>query len=135
MSRIRLAVKENVLTDPGKVTPKMYEDYLELLGRGWVAEVDGVIAGFSYANRTDASIWALFVSEEYEGRGLARELLTLATAWLFEQGADRVRLSTGVATRADRFYAAQEWTREYVDGGDVFYSLGRVPRDLHGDAA
>ena len=123
MSKIRLAVSENVLSDPSRITVKMYEDYLELLGRGWVAEVDGVIAGFSYANKVNSSIWALFIAPEYEGQGLAKELLAMATGWLFEQGHEFVRLSTGIETRADRFYAAQGWARERVEGGDVFYSL------------
>jgi GNAT superfamily N-acetyltransferase len=123
MSKIRLGVRENVLTDPSRITEQMYEDYLELLGRGWVAEVDGAVAGFCYANRTNSSIWALFISEEYEGRGLARRLLDMAVRWLFEQGQECVRLSTGAGTRADLFYASQGWTRERVDGSDVFYVL------------
>ena len=100
MSRIRLDVRENVLSNPGRITQQMYEDYLELLGRGWVAEVDGRIVGFSYANKTDASIWALFMAPDHEGRGIARHLLTLAVDWLFEQGNEKVRLSTGMDTRA-----------------------------------
>jgi len=28
-------------SDPSRVTRKMYEDYLETAGRGWVAEIDG----------------------------------------------------------------------------------------------
>jgi GNAT superfamily N-acetyltransferase len=126
MSKIRLAVGENILTDPSRVTEKMYEDYLELLGRGWVAEVDGVVAGFCYANKTNSTIWALFISKQYEGRGIAKHLLNLAVKWLFEQGQEFVRLSTGAETRADRFYASQGWTRERVDGQEVFYLLGKV---------
>ena len=127
MSTIRLAVTENVLSNPGRITTQMYEDYLELLGRGWVAEIDGVIAGFSYANKTDGSIWALFISPEHEGRGLAKRLLEMAVSWLFEQGLDSVHLSTGADTRADRFYAMQGWTRERVEGGDAFYLLRKFP--------
>jgi GNAT superfamily N-acetyltransferase len=123
MSKIRLAVRENVLSDPGKVTVQMYEDYLERLGRGWLAEVGGMVAGFCYADKTDASIWALFVAQEYEGRGIARQLLPLAVDWLFAQGGDTVRLSTAAGTRADRFYAAQGWNRERVEGNNAFYSL------------
>ncbi|MES2351140.1 MAG: GNAT family N-acetyltransferase [Pseudomonadota bacterium] len=123
MSTIRLAVGENVLSDPGRITVQMYEDYLELLGRGWVAEVDGSVAGFCYANKTNASIWALFIAPEYEGRGLAKQLLNMAVEWLFEQGQEFVRLSTGAGTRADSFYALQGWTRERVDGNEVFYLL------------
>jgi GNAT superfamily N-acetyltransferase len=126
MSKIRLSVTENVLSDPSRITQQMYEDYLELLGRGWVAEVDGEVAGFSYANSTDASIWALFISPEYEGRGLAKRLLTMAVSWLFEQGWPQVRLSTGAGTRADRFYAAQGWLKERIERNDVFYRLPAI---------
>ncbi len=121
MSTIRLAVRENVLSDPNRISQKMYEDYLDKLGRGWVAEIDGVIVGFSYANKTDASIWALFMSPEYEGRGLAKQLLNMAVGWLFEQGHEIVRLSTSSGTRADRFYAAQGWTLERIEGIDSCY--------------
>jgi hypothetical protein len=30
MSRIRFSVTENVLSDPGRITRQMYEDYLDL---------------------------------------------------------------------------------------------------------
>jgi hypothetical protein len=43
-----------------------------------------------------------------------------------------VPLSTARGTRADRFYAAQGWTRERVDGNDVFYCLGRTEALLIG---
>lgn len=123
MSAIRLGVTENVLSDPSKVTEQMYRDYLELLGRGWVAEVDGVIAGFSYAAKDDASIWALFVAQPYEGRGIGKALLRLAVDWLFEQGCDRVQLSTTADTRADRFYAAQGWTRHTINERNAGFTL------------
>ncbi len=86
MTRIRLAVTENVLRDPTRITPQMYADFLEKDGRGWVALVDGEIVAFSYANKIDGSIWALFVDPRYEGQGLGKQLLSLATAWLFSLG-------------------------------------------------
>jgi GNAT superfamily N-acetyltransferase len=125
MSRIRLAVTENVLRDPARITVAMYEDYLDRSGRGWVAEADGVIVGFSYADNVNASIWALFIQPGQEGRGLGQALLDLATTWLFEQGHDRVRLTTGAATRADRFYAARGWRREPVSESEIAYTLAR----------
>lgn len=67
MSRIRLAVTENRLRDPARITRQMYEDFLERDGRGWVAQLDGATVAFSYANRTDGSIWALFVEPAQEG--------------------------------------------------------------------
>ncbi len=127
MSRIRIAVKENALSDPARITDAMYRDYLARLGRGWVAELGGEIVGFSYADRTDASIWALFVDPAREGLGAGKQLLRLAAAWLFELGFDEVRLGTAAHTRADRFYAAQGWTREDMKNDvEVWYRLRRA---------
>jgi hypothetical protein len=67
MSRIRLSVAENVLSDPSRVTAQMYEDFLEKSGRGWVAEDKGEIVAFCYADKENASIWALFVCPGHEG--------------------------------------------------------------------
>ena len=126
MSRIRIAVKENALSNPGRITEAMYRDYLDALGRGWVAEQGGEIIGFSYADRTDSTIWALFVDPEREGLGAGKRLLRLAVDWLFEIGNAEVRLGTAAHTRADRFYAAQGWTREGMkDDVEVWYRLRR----------
>ncbi len=127
MSAIRLAVTENRLSNPARITPQMYEDYLDELGCGLVADIDGKIAGFAYADKTDGSIWALFVSPEYEGRGIARGLLPLATQWLFSLGIDEITLSTSAGTRADRFYAAQGWTCTGMQNAtDIGYRLKRL---------
>ena len=125
MSRVRLSVFENRLRDPARVTPRMYEDFLEKDGRGWIAQVDGVTVAFSYANRLDGSIWALFVDPAHEGKGLAKALLGLTTAWLFEQGFAEITLDTGAGTRADLFYARQGWTRDDAGAADVRYTLAR----------
>jgi len=130
MSAIRLAVRENVLSDPARVTPQMYEDYLDRAGRGWVAEVDGVLAAFCYADRAQSSIWALFVSPSYEGQDLGKALLALAVAWLFDLGHEHITLGTGPGTRADGFYAAQGWTRIAGNGREIAYRL-----DRHGQSA
>lgn len=123
MSDIRLAVTENVLSDPGRVTGQMYEDYLNLCGRGWVAEIDGVVVAFCYAARNDGSIWALFVRPGHEGQGLAKRLLDMAVAWIFELGHPCARLDTGAGTRADRFYALRGWERNVVSEGKVAFTL------------
>lgn len=125
MLRIRHRVRENRLSDPTSVTPAMCRDYLDRLGRAWVAEQDGQIIGFSYADRT-GSIWALFVDPAHEGLGAGKRLLRLAADWLFEIGHDELRLGTEANTRADRFYAAQGWTRgEMKDDVEVWYRLRR----------
>ena len=125
MSRIRLAVTENALRDPTRITVAMYEDYLERSGRGWVAEADGVIVGFCYADNVNASIWALFIQPGQEGRGLGKALLERAANWLFAQGHAQIRLTTGAGTRADRFYAAQGWRSAPVSATEIAYTLAR----------
>ena len=111
MSRIRLAVKENILSDPSKVTRQMYRDYLDTLGRAWVCEADGAVAGFCYVVKHDAAIWALFVDPAFEGLGIASRLLELGCAWLRDAGHVTAILSTTPGTRADHFYAARGWKR------------------------
>lgn len=125
MSAIRLAVSENRLRDPSRVTSAMYEDFLERDGCGWVAQIDEAVVAFSYANRTDGTIWALFVAPEHEGKGLAQRLLALATQWLFSQGFEQIALETGADTRADRFYSRQGWQRMAIEEGNVRYLLDR----------
>lgn len=123
MMQIRLAVKENMLSNPARITVQMCVDYLDKLGRGWVCELDGRIIGFSYAAKEDSSIWALFVQPEFEGRGAGKGLLELATDYLFRLGNDSVRLGTQAHTRADAFYLAQGWQRgDMLDEIEVAYS-------------
>jgi GNAT superfamily N-acetyltransferase len=134
MSTVRLAVTENRLRDPGRISYDMYVDYLEKLGQSWVCELDGRIAGFGSANKAESFIWALFVDPAFEGRGIGKQLLTMMTGYLFALGHQTITLSTGAATRADAFYAAQGWQRSVAaDAADVQYALHKPPgdRDVH----
>ena len=126
MSKVRLSVEENVLSNSALITLQMYEDYLEKLGRGWVCEDNEQIIGFSYAVSENNSIWALFVLPENEGKGVGKELLKLATEWLFSSGVSKVSLSTEINTRADGFYKSQGWIRGAMkDDYEVIYTLLR----------
>ncbi|HEY4555825.1 MAG TPA: GNAT family N-acetyltransferase [Lysobacter sp.] len=132
MHAIRMAVRENVLSDASWLTPEVYRGYLPGRGEGctWVAEVDGRIVGFSTARLFERDIWALFVDPAHEGRGIGRALLDAATAWLFARGADVIELGTSPATRADRFYLEAGWQRGALNGrGDVLYRLPRPSAD------
>lgn len=111
LSEVRLSVKENALSEPHRITRQMYESYLSTGGKGWLCEVGGQVVGFSVASLNDASIWALFVKPEHEGKGIGKRLLKLATDWLFANGALRIVLTTAPGTRADTWYQKQGWKR------------------------
>ena len=129
LSEVRLSVTENALSDPHRITPEMYADYLSVSGKGWLCEVDGRVVGFSVASLGDSSIWALFVRPGFEGRGIGTRLLGLATGWLFHMGAPSVSLSTGANTRADGLYQRRGWKRgEIRPDGEVGYRLDKPGR-------
>lgn len=124
---VRLSVRENILSDPKKITTEICEDFLNRRGKGWVVEIDENIAGFSIASLEDASIWALFVRPGFEGRGIGKELLGIAVEWLFANGVSEVHLTTDPGTRADSFYSKQGWSRgDTTADGEVRFSIRRT---------
>lgn len=108
MHQVRLSVRENRLSDPARVQPRDYEALLSR-GRGWVADIEGQIAGFAIADLERRSVWALFVRPAFEGRGIGRALHAAMIDWLFRAGAERVSLSTDPGTRAEAFYRSAGW--------------------------
>ena len=75
----------------------------------WVAEADGVVVGFSMAVRSERTVFALFVLDAWQGRGVGTRLLDAAVAWLRSHGVDRPWLKTGADTRAVAFYERRGW--------------------------
>lgn len=122
ITAVRLSVRENVLRDPTKVTHADYVAYLTEIGKGWVAEIDGRIVGFSFANRSGL-IWALFLRPGTEGRGIGKHLLRLCTDWLRSIGVRRAFLDTGPGTRAEEFYRRQGWEEVARDDLKVDFRL------------
>lgn len=111
MTRIRNAVKENPLVRT-VIGPEDYRRAMHEDGRAWVAFVGEEMAGFSCVRTVQGDIWALFMDERYEGRGIGRRLLDEATEWAFGEGLPRIRLTTGTDTRAERLYRVWGWTEE-----------------------
>ena len=94
--------------------------------KGWVAIDRGEIVGFSMADRDSRSLYALFVRPEFEGRGIGGGLYDLALQWLWDNGAERLWLTTSPGTKAAAFYERRGWIATDVDAfGDVRYELSR----------
>lgn len=128
MHRVRMSVRENRLADPALVQPRDYEAMLAERGRGWVAEVDGRVAGFAIGDASRMNVWALFVHPDAEGRGTGRRLHDAMMEWFFTSaGAERVWLSTDPGTRAERFYRAAGWRHAGPEpNGEARYEMSRV---------
>lgn len=109
MHEVRLSVRENVLSDPARITYDDTRAMIETRGRGWVVEADGRIAGFAVADHSRRNIWALFVAPAFEGRGIGRALHDAMVEWLFAVGDTPVWLTTERGSRAERFYRAAGW--------------------------
>lgn len=125
MHRIRMAVRENRLADPDAVQPHHTRAMITENGRGWVAELDGRIAGFAVADLTRSNVWALFVDPEFEGRGVGRRLHDEMMDWFFAQDVERVWLSTDPGTRAEGFYRAAGWEPAGEYRGEARYEMER----------
>jgi GNAT superfamily N-acetyltransferase len=108
IQRVRHAVRENRLTS-GVISDDAVREHLEVLGRGWVIELDGTIRGFAIGNKQTANVWALFVEAGHERCGFGRRLHDTMMAWFWAEGVPRVWLSTGAGTRAAAFYRAAGW--------------------------
>ena len=126
MHRIRLAVRENRLSDPGRIGPGDYRAILEGGGRGWIAESGGDVLGFAVGDLDRRNVWALFVDPEAEGRGVGRTLHDTMMRWFFDQGVSDVWLGTDPGTRAEAFYRRAGWLAAGPgEDGEVRYEMTR----------
>ena len=124
MFRVRMAVRENRLSDPAKVTHAICRGMLLEKGAGWVCEAEGEVVGFAIVDLTQANIWALFVDPLFEKRGIGRKLHDLMVAWSFAAGQPALWLSTGPGTRAEAFYREAGWAAKGVEeNGEIRFEL------------
>jgi GNAT superfamily N-acetyltransferase len=120
---VRNSTAENRLTDPSRVTSQEVAWYLDR-AIFLVAEDAADIQGFSCANPQTGYIWALFVIDGAQGRGYGTALLDAALQQLRQAGNRQAFLTTGLGTRAARFYGARGWTAVGEDlDGDVVYRI------------
>ncbi|MFO0677106.1 MAG: GNAT family N-acetyltransferase [Polyangiaceae bacterium] len=126
MSELRMSVKENALVSL-RIADQEYVDAITRDGRGWVADIDGELVGFSVGLLGAKNLWALFVKPGFEGRGIGLALVRAAFDWFHDEGVDEVTFTTAPDTRADRFYAELGCRRgELVAHGDVAYTWSRA---------
>ncbi|EDM76852.1 acetyltransferase, GNAT family protein [Plesiocystis pacifica SIR-1] len=108
MMSIRNNVRENALVH----AVIGHEDYVQAMtvdGRAWVCERDGEVVGFACGRKTQGDVWALFVREAHEGRGIGSALMERVEGWMVEVGVDRIWLVTAAETRAERLYRHRGW--------------------------
>ena len=115
-------MRENRLSDPAAIGAADYAPYVAG-ARCWVAESGGAILGFSALDPAAASIRALFVAPEAEGRGAGRMLLGAVVADARRRGLSNLRLTTTAGTRADRLYRAAGWTEAGEEDGSLALRL------------
>jgi GNAT superfamily N-acetyltransferase len=122
---VRGAVRENILTS--EIPLERIAAGLDARGRGWVAEHEGRVVGFSMADREESMIWALFLLPEWEGRGLGRALLGRAVEWLWGEGCELIWLTTEPGSRAEGFYTHLGWAPAGItEKGEVRFELHRT---------
>jgi RimJ/RimL family protein N-acetyltransferase/N-acetylglutamate synthase-like GNAT family acetyltransferase len=126
LQAIRAAVRENRLSTPERVRP---EDYYATVARGacWVWEDADGVQGFASGVPHDeapgeATLWALFVHPDAEGRGAGSALLACATDAFWRAGHRQLTLTTGPGTRAEQLYRAAGWTDVgRTAGGEIVF--------------
>ena len=105
---VRHGTAENRLSDPNRISDAevaWYMDHAIFL----VSEDETKLQGFTCANHQTGYVWALFVSDEAQGRGHGTALLAAATSRLREAGHRQAFLSTGIGTKAEDFYRSKGW--------------------------
>lgn len=121
---IRGSVRENRLSDERSIGPADYLPFIEG-GRCWVAEdAGGSLIGFAALDAEAASVWALFVAPEAEGRGAGRALLDRLVDEACARDLTVLQLETEAGSRAERLYRAAGWMPAGADAkGTLLFRL------------
>ena len=111
MKSIRDGVRENALVSL-RIEHADYVQAISVDGRAWVYVDAGVVVGFGCGRVQQRDIWALFLREDCEQRGIGSALLAVVEAWLFDQGVVQIELTTEPGTRAEHLYRRRGWLCE-----------------------
>lgn len=124
IQKVRLAVKENVLSNPDLVTDADCVEFLTQRGKGWVCEIDHQIVGFAIIDMKDHNVWALFLDPDFEKKGIGKQLHDRMMDWYFQQTTTSVWLGTSPKTRAENFYRIAGWKEIGTHGkGEIKFEM------------
>ena len=130
MHHVRLAVKENTLTNPLAIQECDYVPFLTEKGKGWLCEMAGRTIGFAILDLQNTEVWALFVDPLFEGQGVGTSLHDTMVNWYFSQAKAELSLSTEPGTRAYAFYHLKGWVETgQKSSGEIIFKMQR--KDLH----
>lgn len=104
------------------ITPDSVAEMLQDDCCAWIAEVAAKEIGFSIANKTEKTIFGVFVLPDYEGCGAGRHLMQAAENWLWSAGIEEIWLVTGndPTLRAYGFYCHLGWIPTGVEPDGPF---------------
>lgn len=104
------------------ITPDSVTKMLQTDCRAWVAELDNRLVGFSIANKTEKTVFGIFVRPSFEGRGVGRNLMQVAEDWLWLNDLEEIWLVTGnnPKLRAYGFYLHLRWIPVGVESNGDF---------------
>lgn len=120
---IRNAIRENRLSDPGLIRDADYAEYFNGRGKGWLCEIDGIVAGFAIVDLAGANVWALFLDPGFEGQGIGRQLHDAMIDWYFSRTGRAIWLGTAPGTRAESFYRKAGWTEAGIEGREIRFEM------------
>jgi [ribosomal protein S18]-alanine N-acetyltransferase len=128
IQHVRHSVRENRLVST-VITDDDVRGAIDVTGRGWVVAFQGKIVAFAVGIAATGNIWALFVHPDHERRGYGQRLHDAMLGWLWDQGLERLWLTTEPETRAQGFYEAAGWQRvAATDRGELRYEFARAAR-------
>lgn len=130
---LRQATRENrvslqELEENYGITREGLADDMRCHVRGWLAEDERQVVGFSMGDASNGEVQVVAVHPDYEGRGLGKALLARVADWLFSKGHGEIWLfaNRDPALRASGFYRKLGWEPTGKTKGDE--EVLRLPR-------
>ncbi len=104
------------------ITPDSVSQMLQTDCKAWIAEIDNQTIGFAIANKTEKTIFGIFVLPNFEGLGAGRALMQAAEDWLWSHDIEEIWLLTdqNPKLRAYGFYLHLGWIPIGVESNGIF---------------